>query len=67
MEIRAMPLLICSDLHYPEPWGSRDALSLALSSPAESNRQIFTTSLPLKIIEPGQRAACWQRGGKGWR
>ena len=39
--IRTVMLLICSDLHHPEPWGSRDALSLALSSLVESNRRIF--------------------------
>lgn len=58
--VRAMLLLICSDLCSPEPWGSRDALSLALSSPSERSRGILTPSIPLKAIDPGQRAGCWQ-------
>lgn len=44
-----------SDLHNPEPWGSRDALSLALSIPAERNRPGWVTFS--RIID----------SGKGWR
>lgn len=58
--VKAMLLFICGDLCSTEPWGSRDALSLALSSPSESNRSILTPSIPLKIVDSGQRAGCRQ-------